>query len=269
MTVGQLMNFGQKSLKRKVLSSLAVILMLFVPVQTVLAAGISVGAGSTISVSSGSIDLGCGDIEVIGTLNLNTGTLTRAASVFINGVMNGNAGLLDFGKDWVLSGTFNPGSSTVSLVDECGDGSSAISGSSTFWSLGIFSDIGKAVSFEAGSTTTVLNDIQLVGGSGSNLLGLGSSASPVKWILMLAEAGSQLVDFVAVKDSDATGLYMARGFPQEFRSVDLGGNNRWFRNFALHNVPTLPVWTIVLVIGSIFLIEGMRRRRVRPGLNRR
>ncbi len=150
-------------------------------------------------------------------------------------------------------------------MDECGDGSSAVSGSSTFWNLGIFSDIGKAVSFEAGSTTSVLNDIQLVGGSENDLLGLRSSASPAKWILMLAETGSQLVDFVAVEDSDATGLYMARGFPQEFRSVDLGGNVRWFRYFARHNVPTLPVWTMVLMIGSIVLIEGMRRRRrMRP-----
>lgn len=167
-----------------------------------------------------------------GSFSLGGGTLELPCVDFINsgGTVNA-AGLINVSGNWGNSGAFNAQGGTVNMNDDdCPSPYVTISGNTTFYRFGIFSDSDppdKEVHFTAGSTQTVGGVITLLGANG-HWLKIRSTVpgSPA----FLNVAGGQNINYVDVKDNYATGLYLAPNYPGFFNSVDSGGNWRWFLN---------------------------------------
>ncbi len=73
------------------------------------AAQFTVGSGATLDLGTGSLDLGCADLTVGGTLSAGTAGLTQARDVTIDptGLVNGDSATLEVAGDWDNAGTFN------------------------------------------------------------------------------------------------------------------------------------------------------------------
>ncbi len=95
---------------------------------------ISVGSGGQLSLGEGRIDLAGGDLQIQGSVNLESGSIDAAGSVIIDGSLNGGAGEITAFGDWINSGSFNAGTSTVRLLDSVG-GDTEIRGASNFHAL--------------------------------------------------------------------------------------------------------------------------------------
>lgn len=228
------------------------------------AAGIAVGPGASAALGGGMVNLGCGNLEVAGNLDMGAGSIGSAANVTIQGVLQGGSGSIALGGDWVNSGAFIAGDSQVTLGDDCSDGTSTVAGDTTFHDLSVLSQSGHQVSWEQGSTTGVLGSLVLRGAAGK-LLGLMSAVPGQPWFLILAAGGSQDVAYVSVSDSHASlpGQYMAPGLPDAFDSRDDGNNFRWFLDSHSFPVPVLNVWGLVLLAALILTSVLSRARRGR------
>jgi hypothetical protein len=167
------------------------------------AAQVAVGSGSSLDLGTGSLDLGCADLTVGGTLSAGTAGFGQARDVTIDptGVVNGDSATLAVAGDWDNAGTFNAGTSTVQLVDGCGLLSAVIAGDTTFANLDLTTTSGKLYTFTSGSTQTVTNSLTLLGATG-NLLTLRSTVGGSAAFLDLQGTGGG--DFVDVQDIDAT-----------------------------------------------------------------
>jgi hypothetical protein len=185
------------------------------------------------------MDLGCGDLIVNGTLNLNTGAYTNVDNVVINsgGIINGNSGAINLSGDWTNNGgTTNPGSSQVTFDTACGTDTINVVGDSSFWNLTVQTTTGRQITFEAGSTTTTLGHL-IMNGAGdeenpANLLKIRSS-SPGNPAYLVVN-GTYAINKVDVQDNHATvpGEWIDFGHPEDFDSIDGPGNFRWFRSGA-------------------------------------
>ena len=205
----------------------------------VLPAGITVDDGASLNIENDigvSVDLGCDDLVVNGTVSLGAATLSSVENVNIGstGTLNGNTGTIEMSGDWTkhASGTFNPGTSSVEVSDGCGHGASNFSGSTSFYNLSVATATGRTWLLEAGSVQSIANALSLTGAPG-NLLAIRSTdhATPNPGHIDLAAAGSQFVDYVDVQDNFADGppgQWMAPGYPSDYHSVDSGGLSRWF-----------------------------------------
>ena len=222
------------------------------------AAGITIGSGSSISVGSGAIHLGCGDLVNNGTLNLGSGVVDSANNVTNNNQLNGDSGSLEFGGDWINSGGVIAGTSTVAVIDECSDGSITFDGSSEFYNLTMMTTEGKTVYLESGEEQAVANNLVFKGAPG-NFLTLRSSTPGAKTFTSLDPGGTQLIDWVDVKDNHAEFPFqhIAPDLPGVFNSVDSGGNLRWF---LYAPVPVLSGLGILLLVAlMLFSAAGFRR----------
>jgi hypothetical protein len=236
-----------------------VLILLFVFISgSVSASGITIGSGSSISVGSGAIHLGCGDLINNGTVNLGSGVVDVTNNVSNNNQLNGDSGSLRFGGDWSNSGTIAPGTSTVAVVDECGDGSINFDGSSEFYNLSMTTTAGKTIYLESGSEQTIANNLVFTGTAG-NFLTLRSSNPGVATFTSLAPGGTQFIDWVDVEDNHANVPFqhIAPDLPGVFNSVDSGGNIRWFQFVP---VPALSGLGILLLVAlMLFGAAGFRR----------
>ena len=63
---------------------------------------LAVGVGSTFSLGSGSLDLGCSDLNVGGTFNTDTGIVQHARDVILAGgaLLNGGSGAIFLGTTY-------------------------------------------------------------------------------------------------------------------------------------------------------------------------
>jgi hypothetical protein len=167
------------------------------------AAQLTVGSGASIDLGTGSLDLGCADLTVGGTLSAGTAGFAQARDVTIDpsGLVNGNSATLEVAGDWDNAGTFNAGTSTVQLVDGCGLASAVIAGDTTFANLEMTTASGFLYSFVSGSTQTVTSSLTLLGDTG-NLLTIRSTLAGSEAFLNVQGSGSG--DFVDVQDNDAT-----------------------------------------------------------------
>ncbi len=162
---------------------------------------VTVGSGASVDLGTGSLDLGCADLTVGGTLSAGTSGFTQARDVTIDptGVVNGSSATLEVAGDWDNAGSFNAGTSTVQLVDGCGLASAVIAGDTTFANLDMTTTSGFLYSFTAGSTQTVTSLLTLPGAAG-NLLTIRSTQE----VSFLDVQGSSNADFVDVQDNDAS-----------------------------------------------------------------
>jgi hypothetical protein len=166
-------------------------------------AQLTIGSGSSIDLGTGSLDLGCVDLTVVGTLSGGTVGFDQARDVTIDptGTVDGESATLRVTGDWNNGGTFNAGTGKVELVDGCGVANATVSGSSSFNDLDITTATAKQVSFEAGETTTVTGNLALSGSIGS-LLQVRSTSGGVAALLDVQ--GTSSTSFVDVQDNDAT-----------------------------------------------------------------
>jgi hypothetical protein len=172
---------------------------LFVLVTVAAGANVSIGAGSSLDLGSGLLDLGCADLTVAGTLSAGTVGFSAARDVTIEpaGVLNANSATLEVAGDWNNTGTFNAGTSSVNFVDGCGVSNATLSGGTSFSTLTITTATGKTYQLEAGSTQTIGVALSLSGTVG-NLLTLRST-SPGS-AATLDVQGSGTGDFLDVAD---------------------------------------------------------------------
>ncbi len=172
--------------------------------------------------------LGVGTRTFNGGLTLSSGTYYGNNDTSdINGNLTISGGLFDAstgsttvsGNFSHSGGTFTHNIGTVTL-----DGTNqTISGNTTFYNLAKTVTTARTLTFEAGSTTTVTNNINLAGASGQ-LLSLRSSSDGSQWLINLPGLGGQTFSYLDVKDSNNTGTK-----PSTITGVvNSLGNTNWF-----------------------------------------
>jgi len=225
-------NAGHSAARHSVLSALLLALCL----SSTVSADINVGAGGSLALNGASIDLGCTDVSVGGTLTLDTGTLTnvRNFTILPGGVVQAGSSQVTLAGDWSNSGTFNAGSGRVNFVDApaCA-ASSTISGNTSFRVLNIVSGSGKTYRFAAGSTQTVAGMFTLTGIPGNPV----QVRSTVPGSLAFIDATVlQNIRDVAVTDMAASGMWLA---PYQANAAPGGRAERWFGEPDYARIPTL------------------------------
>lgn len=210
---------------------------------------LSLGAGSSLDLGSASLDLGCADLTLRGVVDLANGSIAAARHVLIKsgGTIDGGAGTLEVAGNWTNDGTFVANMGTIQFADGCGLTSATISNDNTFATLSLTSSTAKTYLFAASSTQTVGTHLT-IGGAPGNLLLIRSTSDGSEANIDLQ--GTQVVDYVDVKDNHATGASI--GYPGN--SVSSGNTNGWF---AIAAVPALPLVGLLALMATIAL--GARR----------
>jgi hypothetical protein len=185
------------------------------------AAEVSVGSGASLDLGTGSLDLGCANLTVAGTLSGGTVGFDGARNVTIDptGIVNGGSATLEVAGNWDNSGTFTRGTSSVNFVDGCSLSSATIWGDTTFYTLDMTTSSGKLYNFEDGTTQTIEQSLALAGAAG-NLLTIRSTVGGSEAYLDLQ--GSHAADFVDVQDNHATGNAITLG-PNSVKGTNTSG----------------------------------------------
>ena len=233
------------------------------------AADFIVPPNAIVTLSGGTLDLGCTDLIVAGTLQVGGGQVLNARHVTIqpSGALDGGSGAIELGGNWSDTGGFLAGSSTVRFRDLCANASATISGSSSFANARFVSSIGKNYVFAVGSTQTISGVLEITGTAPQPIQFRSSAPGKVAYINLTA-TGTQQIVHVGVTDVWATGQWLAPGQQNEGG----GGNaNRWFGGSgpvaraavipALSDAMLLVLATLLAVIGTWFA----RRSRARVG----
>jgi hypothetical protein len=216
-----------------------------------LAGNLTVGSGSSLDLGTGSLALGCADLDVLGTLTAGSVGFTQGRDVTItpSGVMNGNSATLQLSGDWDNTGSFVPGTSSVRITDGCGLLSGVVNGNSSFHNLELSSTSGKQVTFTAGTTQTVGAAFTVSGATG-NLLKIRSTIGGSKAFLDVQ--GSASAAHVDVQDNDAL---PGVNIPMSGDSLKGPNTPGWLLSPM---VPLLPPLGAALLLGSLLL--AVRRR---------
>ena len=220
------------------------------------AAEFNVGSGASIDLGTGSLDLGCADLDVTGTFSSGTSGITQARDVVIApaGIVNGESATLEVAGDWDNTGTFNAGTGTVQMVDGCSLASAVINGDTNFNNLAMSTSTGFLYTFTSGSTTDVDGDFEKSGASG-NLLTIRASASGFAAFLNVNSSVSGN-GFVDVMDNRATSNPILLG-PDGLKGTN---SNGWFLASA---IPVLgPLGLTALGAGLLWRTRralGLRR----------
>lgn len=226
-------------------------------------AQVSVGTGSSWSLGDASIDWGCSDISVSGTLDVQAAVAVNADSVVINGGggVTSGSGTLGLTGDFTNNGSFSKGAGMVAIRDGCGNTTSSVTGSQDFSALSVTTTTGKTLLFNAGSTTRVSPGTLTLQGVAGNLLTIRSTTPGVQANLHLS--GTQNIVYVDVADNNGTGFVLAPGPASASNSVNSGNVMNWFDVRLI--IPTLSAFGL-LALGSLLAGLGIARAR-RAGLS--
>ncbi|NOY71716.1 MAG: hypothetical protein GXP14_04970 [Gammaproteobacteria bacterium] len=153
-------------------------------------------------------------MDIDGNLDINTGTLdTHSVGNYT----------LNVAGNWTNKATFTANSGTVTL-----DGSNqTLRGDNTFYNLDKTVSSSDILTFGAGETQTINNNITL-SGAPLDLLSLRSTASPLQWKLNIGSGASKAIDYVDVQDSDASGSDNSQKTISPTNSIDSDNNIDWF-----------------------------------------
>jgi hypothetical protein len=231
---------------QRAVAAVAIGLLLLGVATPSLAGSLSVGAGSTLDLGTGSLDLGCADLDVAGTLTAGTQGFTSARDVAIQpgGTLNANSATLTLAGDWDNAGTFNRGTSTLQMTDGCALLGGVVTGNTTFANLSINTTSAKQVNFTAGSTQSVTGQLSLFGAVG-NLLQLRSTVNGSAAFLNVT--GGSSVNFLDVDDINATpGNDIAVGY----NSVKGPNTPGWLFGVAVPMLGPLALLALALVLGA-------------------
>ena len=228
-------------------------------------ADVQVGNGASLSVGGGTIDLGCTDLIVSGSVNVQSGGITAVDNVDIaGGTIDGGSGAISASGDWSNQGSFIPGTGSVALVDGCGSTVSGVSGDTSFYEFAASTGTGRLLEIAAGSTQTFAQSLTLTGQVPGRLR-LRSSMPGAPAFFSLAPAGQQFIDAVDVQDNDASGgQLLAPGAPAQFNSIDSGGNSNWFLRVA-ESIP-VPTLTLPGLLTLMLMVGWLARRRLVPAI---
>lgn len=212
-------------------------------------------AGSWTDTGSGTFTQRAGNVTFDGTGTLNSnesfnsvtvnsvGTVTLGAALDLDGALSISAGTLDvsvsnfgitLGGNWANSGAFTQRLGTVTF-DTSGI-TSTISGDTGFYNF-TSTTANKPITFTASSTQTINGLLTLTGTSG-NLITLRSTADATSWLLNVA--GTSSVDYVDVKDSNASGGNSITHATDASRSTDSGNNVNW----SFNDAPTVSISSV-------------------------
>lgn len=186
----------------------------------------------TISNSSASPDddndVDPGAVQTIaGTLNVADGQWTpytgddyAIVTIGADGIIKPDASAsLTVSGAWTNNGTFTNNSSLVTL-----DGASqSLTGSATFYQLTKSVTSADTLTFDNTVTQTVANTLTLNGATGQKL-SLRSDVTGSAFGLVLSTGGTQVISYLDVKDSDATGGVT---LTDTSTSTDSGNNTNW------------------------------------------
>jgi hypothetical protein len=264
-------------LTRHGLRACAIVLSLY---PAFAAADFTVPAGAVISLDGASLDLGCTDLDVAGTLPLGSGVVLNGRNVTVdtNGVLDGGTGDIQLGGDWSDNGDFIASDGTVHFHDVCTppsgkatiSGNSAFAnppGSSSFKNARFVSSIGKNYVFAVGSVQSISGVLQITGTAANPIQFRSASAGQVAFI-DLAASGTQEISHVGVTDVWATGQFLAPGQTNEG-----GGGNakRWFGLATATDREVIPVPVlqpsllgILAALLALATAMDLRRRRSSP-----
>ncbi|QIL80459.1 hypothetical protein G7047_11515 [Diaphorobacter sp. HDW4A] len=228
------------------------------------AAQLQIGGGSSVDFGDAVVHLGCSDLQVNGTASGGTAQIHAVdnATIAAGGTFNAGGAQIDTAGNFESTGTFNPGASTVSMIDGCGRTQSHVSGATSFHNLSVTTSTGKQLMLDAAKTVTVAGQLQLRGASG-NLLKIRSTTAGTP--SMISATTLQDIHFVDVADNRATGAVIAPGKASVFESVPGANIFRWFyfdENGVYSDpttklVPVFSEWTLVL-LGLMLACVGMR-----------
>jgi len=165
------------------------------------------------------------NFDIDGGLTIANGTLD---------VADGSNYSVNVAGNWSNSGTFTPREGAVTFD---GSGTGTVSGSTTFYDLAC-TTAGKELRFDNTATQTVSGTLTLTGADG-NLLLLRSNSSGNQWSLNVS--GTSSVDYVDVKDSDASSGNAITHATSSDRSTDAGNNLGW----SFNEDPTVSTVTAV------------------------
>ena len=230
---------------------------------------LAIQSGSSLNLGSGTLDLGCGDMMVTGSLAIGSGTARELRDVDISG---GNftvgSGSVFLSGDWVNLGSFAAGTGSINVVDGCGRAVSRLAGNSDFYQLAVTSGSGRTLEPEAGSIQTFANRLTLRG-SAANLLQIRSSQPGSSSFFQLAASGTQDIFAVDVADNDASGgQTLVPRPPADAGSVDAGSNSNWFVPLAQGAVAILTLPAPALLLLALLLILMAMKFRPKPATGR-
>jgi hypothetical protein len=195
------------------------------------------------------------------SLSLNGGRLDHVGSLSIGGTLDAGSGSLSLSGDWTRTGTFLPGTSTVSFVDG-GRTQSTLTGDSDFHVLSLVSGTGKTYFIEPARTLGIAAGLTIRGLAGAPIQIASADASRVAFV-DLAVTGSQNIEFVGVSNVHAIGQHLA---PTRINRGGSGNDRGWFGaplNEALP-VPTLSF--LALLVLALLMIATTMRHAHRRGI---
>lgn len=182
------------------------------------------GPGSELDTGSGSVGLGCADLEVHSELR---GTVRAAGHVSIEAGGSVQSELLEFSGNWTNRGS----PATNGLVhwnEGCQFFEGDMMGNSDFMRLQLSASANMIRRFDTDSIQYIEQELTIHGAPDSHLQ-LRSTAPGTRAGVVLSPAGSQSISRVDVADLDASaGQVLAPGEPEMSDSVDSGNNHHWF-----------------------------------------
>lgn len=129
------------------------------------AADFIVPANAIGSINGGTLNLGCTDLIVAGTLQLGGGQVLNVRNVTIQGggTIDGGSGVIQVSGNWTASGSFTSRTGEVDFRDLCSAGPASISGNTTFFRASFVSMTSKNYTFAVGSTQKILSVLEISG----------------------------------------------------------------------------------------------------------
>jgi hypothetical protein len=194
---------------------------------------LTIGSTRTLTHTAGTLDLNdqtltTGLYSSTGStarqLDVGTGTLTVSGATFTaSGSNYTTAGTGTISMTSASGKTFAGGGFTYPILNQGGAGALTITGANTF--ANITNTVQPAtVTFPASTTTTVSN-FSLLGTAG-NLITINSSTSGTQATLYKNTPNSVILDYLNIKDSNATGLSGVLWFGGA-NSTNSGNNTNW------------------------------------------
>lgn len=219
-------------------------------------ADLNVGVGGSFDLAGSTLNLGCTDVIVGGTLSLSGGSLSNVRNVVIQpgGALSLGSGSITLAGDWTnnAGSGFNAGTGSVNFIDDAAcAATSTISGNSNFYRLSIVSGSGKLYRFASGSTQSVVQQLTLIG-NGQPLRIESTVAGSFASINL---SGTQSMANLAVRDMSAGNQWLALGLTNQAS----GGNTvSWF-GFPI--VPALSNSVLAALALSLAALALLQRRR--------
>jgi hypothetical protein len=217
-------------------------------------ADLVIPTGGSYALNGGGTDLGCTDLIVGGTLQLDSGSLTGVRNVVIQagGSITATSGTLSLSGNWSNAGSFVGGTGLVSFVDlaGCAPAGGLISGNTTFANLSFISAIGKTYQLVSGSTQTIMQQFVVQGAPGLPLVLRGATPGQPAF---LGVGAAQSTSYFGAADLVASGLWIA---PNQNNAINGSGVSRIFGD-PNAPIPTLPLGALALL--ALTLVAVVRK----------